>query len=89
MRDAKNELCEMLDTDKGGSCLSVFSKLQVRVDHSEVTYDRAQQGERLAENSVEVEILVRSEDSVEGIVQFALTALKVVEVIVETWKNVR
>ena len=54
------------------------------MDHSEVTYDRSQQGERLAENSVEVEILVRSEDSVEGIVQFALTALEVVEVIVET-----
>ena len=59
------------------------------MDHSEVTYNRSQQGERLTENSVEVEILVGGEDSVEGIVQYALTALKVVEVIVETWKNVR
>ena len=75
---------KMLGTDKDGSCSSVFSKLQVRVDHSEVTYDRSQQGERLTENSVEVEILVGGEDSVEGIVQFALTALEVVEVVVET-----
>ena len=79
-----NGLCEMLGTDKDGSCSSAFSKLQVRVDHSEVTYDRSQQGERLTENSVEVEILVRSEDGVEGIVQFTLTALEVVEVVVET-----
>ena len=54
------------------------------MDHSEVTYNRSQQGERLTENSVEVEILVEGEDGVEGIVQFALTALEVVEVVVET-----
>ena len=75
---------KMLGTDKDGSCSSVFSKLQVRVDHSEVTYDRSQQGERLTENSVEVEILVGGEDGVEGIVQFTLTALEVVEVVIKT-----